>query len=139
MSAFTRTALTTPRTGVGRTYTFARHRLLIADDMATIARRCRADFAKSEFEVVEADCGAEVLRLVQEQTVDVILLDVTMPDMNGTEVLRRIRKKFSASHLPVIMVTPNSQAEDVIEAMKIGANDYRDETGRLLDRPCAGE
>ena len=47
-----------------------------------------------------------------------------MPDMNGTEVLRRIRKKFSASHLPVIMVTPNSQAEDVIEAMKIGANDY---------------
>ena len=53
-----------------------------------------------------------------------MLLDVMMPDMNGTEVLRRIREKFSASLLPVIMVTPNSQAEDVIEAMKIGANDY---------------
>ena len=90
----------------------------------TIARRCRVRFANSGFEIVEADSGAEVLRLVHEQTVDVILLDVTLPDMNGTEVLRRIREKFSASLLPVIMATPDSQADDVIEAMKIGANDY---------------
>src|SRR5208283_5980517 len=53
-----------------------------------------------------------------------MLLDVAILDMNGTEVLRRIREKFSASLLPVIMVTPNSQADDVIEAMKFGANDY---------------
>src|SRR5208283_2692720 len=53
-----------------------------------------------------------------------MLLDVAILDMNGTEVLRRIREKFSASLLPVIMVTPSNQAEGVIEAMKIGANDY---------------
>ena len=123
MSAFTRTALTTPRAAPDERARRAA-RLLIADDIANDRAALSSQFANSEFEIVEADCGVEVLRLVQEQTVDVILLDVAMPDMSGTEVLRRIREKFSASLLPVVMVTPNSQAEDVIEAMKIGANDY---------------
>jgi diguanylate cyclase (GGDEF)-like protein len=92
----------------------------VADNRAALARR----FEKGGFEIVEADSGAEALRLAQEQTFDVVLLGTTMPDMNGTEVLRRIRQKFSASLLPVIMVSLDSQADDVIEAMKIGANDY---------------
>ena len=81
-------------------------------------------FAEGGFEIVEVDNGTEALRLVQGRSFDVMLLDMTLPDMSGTEVLRRIREKFSASLLPVIMMTANSQAEDIIEAMKIGANDY---------------
>ncbi len=99
-------------------------RVLIVDDVADHSAALSSRFAKHGFEIVEADCGAEALRLVQEQTFDVVLLDVMMPDMNGTEVLRRIREKFSASLLPIIMLTPENQAEDVVEAMKIGANDY---------------
>ncbi len=123
MTAFAQTALTMPDAASdGRALPTAR--LLIVDDVAhnrAVLSRC---LVKRGFEIVEADCGAEALRLAQQQTFDVVLLDVMMPDMSGTEVLRRIREKFSASLLPVIMVTPDSQAEDVIDAMKIGANDY---------------
>jgi diguanylate cyclase (GGDEF)-like protein len=99
-------------------------RVLIVDDVAEHRAALSRRFAECGFEIVEAECGAEALRLVHEQTFDVVLLDVVMPDMNGTAVLRRIRDKFSASLLPVIMMTPESQAERVIDAMKAGANDY---------------
>ena len=99
-------------------------RLLIVDDIADNRAVLSRRFAKRGFEIVEADCGAEALRLVQEQTFDVVLLDVMMPDMDGMDVLRRLRKKFSASLLPVIMVTAKAQPEDIVEALKVGANDY---------------
>ena len=123
MSVFARTALTAPRVASDERARPAA-RLLIVEGVADNRAALSSRFANSGFEIVEADSGAEVLRLVHEQTVDVILLDATLPDMNGTEVLRRIREKFSASLLPVIMATPDSQADDVIESMKIGANDY---------------
>ncbi len=81
-------------------------------------------FRRHGFEIVEADCGPEALRLVNEQTFDCVLLDVMMPGMDGTEVLRQIREKFSPSLLPVVMVTAKSQSEDIVDALKFGANDY---------------
>jgi len=69
-------------------------RVLIVDDVADNRAVLSCRFVSHDFEVVEADCGAEALRLVQEQTFDVMLLDVMLPDMNGTEVLGRIREKF---------------------------------------------
>jgi diguanylate cyclase (GGDEF)-like protein len=99
-------------------------KLLIVDDLAdnraVLARR----FQRRGFEIVEADCGREALRLVNEQTFDVVLLDIMMPDLDGREVLRQIRHDHSDSLLPVIMVSAKSQSEDVVEALKIGANDY---------------
>ena len=93
-------------------------RLLIVDDIADNRAVLSRRFVKREFEIVEADCGAEALRLVQEQAFDVVLLDVMMPDMDGMEVLRRLRRKFSASLLPVIMVTAKTQSEDIVEALR---------------------
>jgi diguanylate cyclase (GGDEF)-like protein len=99
-------------------------RLLIVDDVADNRAILTRRFQRRGFEIVEADCGAEALRLIGEQTFDCVLLDVMMPGMDGTEALRRIREKFAASLLPVIMVTAKSQSEDVVEALKLGANDY---------------
>ncbi len=99
-------------------------KLLIVDDLADNRAILTRRFQRRGFEIVEADCGAEALRLIGEQTFDCVLLDVMMPGMDGTEALRRIREKFSASLLPVIMVTAKSQSEDVVEALKLGANDY---------------
>ena len=103
---------------------FPAARLLIVDDIADNRELLSRRLVKRGFEIVEADCGPEALRLVQEQTFDVVLLDVMMPGMDGMEVLRRLRKQFSASLLPVIMVTAKTQSEDVVEALKAGANDY---------------
>ena len=122
MRPFAHPTLTAPEAADARRLPVAR--LLIVDDVADSRAALSRRFAARGFATVEADCGVEALRLVREQTFDVVLLDVAMPDMSGTEVLRRIREKFPASLLPVIMVTPDTRAEDVIEAMKAGANDY---------------
>ena len=103
---------------------FPAGRLLIVDDVSdnrTVLSRC---FLRRGFEIVEASCGADALILVREQTFDVVLLDVMMPGMDGTEVLRRIREEFPASELPVIMVTAKSQSQEIVDALKLGANDY---------------
>ena len=101
-----------------------RARVLIVDDIfdnrAILGRR----FERRGFEVIEADSGARALELIAEQAFDVVLLDWMMPDLDGMEVLRRIRATLSPVELPVIMVTAKSQNEDVVEALTLGANDY---------------
>lgn len=99
-------------------------KLLIVDDIAGNRDVLSRRFRRRGFDTVEADCGAEALRLIDEQIFDCVLLDVMMPGMDGAEVLRRIREKFSPSLLPVVMVTAKSQPEDVADALKFGANDY---------------
>lgn len=99
-------------------------RLLLVDDVfdnrAVLGRR----FERRGYQVIEADCGARALELIASESFDLVLLDVMMPDLDGREVLRRIRETHSAATLPVIMVTAKSQSEDVVEALSLGANDY---------------
>lgn len=99
-------------------------RLLIVDDLADNRAILSRRFQKRGFEIVEADCGRAALDAVASGSFDAVLLDVMMPDLDGVEVLRRIRQKYSQSELPVVMVTAKSQTEDVVQALKIGANDY---------------
>jgi class 3 adenylate cyclase len=68
--------------------------------------------------------GREALRLVEEELFDSVLLDVMMPDISGIEVLTRLRRQHSQSDLPVIMATARDASEDVVEALRLGANDY---------------
>jgi diguanylate cyclase (GGDEF)-like protein/PAS domain S-box-containing protein len=72
---------------------------------------------------VAAD-GAEALTLLDQQPFDLVLLDVEMPRMSGLEVLGQIRLRHSRTSLPVIMVTARSAGEDIVEAFRLGANDY---------------
>jgi diguanylate cyclase (GGDEF)-like protein len=99
-------------------------RILVVDDVddnrIILARR----FQRRNFDIVEADCGAKALELIDANSFDLVLLDVTMPDISGLEVLRRIRLAHTPASLPVIMVTANSQSSDIVEALEIGANDY---------------
>ena len=99
-------------------------RLLIVDDVADNRAILARQFGRRGYEIVEAEDGAQALRLIGEQTFDAVLLDVMMPGIYGTEVLRQIRTQHSASMLPVIMVTAKTQPEDIVESLKLGANDY---------------
>jgi diguanylate cyclase (GGDEF)-like protein len=102
----------------------ARPRLLIVDDIAdnraVLARR----FERRGFEITEADGGHRAIELIAQQAFDLVLLDVMMPDIDGMDVLRRLREHHSAVSLPIIMVTAKSQSEDVVKALELGANDY---------------
>ena len=55
---------------------------------------------------------------------DLILLDIMMPNLSGTEILNRLRKKFNRFELPIIMVTSKDESASIVEALKLGANDY---------------
>lgn len=74
--------------------------------------------------VDQAVDGHEALDMIQKNKYDLILLDVMMPEISGLEVLQTIRQQSTLAELPVIMVTARDQSEDVVEALKLGANDY---------------
>ena len=99
-------------------------RLLIVDDLADNRSLLTRRFLRRGYEIVEAESGPEALTAVENGDFDCVLLDWMMPEMNGVEVLRRIREKHDASVLPVIMVTARDQSEDVVQALQTGANDY---------------
>jgi signal transduction histidine kinase len=102
----------------------ARPRLLIVDDLEDnriiIARR----FERRGFDVVQAESGQQALDLIARETFDLVLLDIIMPQMDGFEVLARIRERHDQLELPVIMVTVRDASVDVVKALKLGANDY---------------
>ncbi|WP_395672421.1 response regulator [Phenylobacterium sp.] len=99
-------------------------RILIVDDVADNRTILRRRFERRGFTIAEAESGGEALEQVAAETFDVVLLDVMMPDMNGLEVLRRIRQTLSDVQLPVIMVTGKTESQDIVEALTAGANDY---------------
>ena len=76
------------------------------------------------FDVVEAQGGVQALELIEEQHFDLMLLDIMMPDLSGTDVLRRVRQSRSEIDLPIIMVSAGKEAEDVVRSLDLGANDY---------------
>lgn len=99
-------------------------RLLIVDDVRENREILRRRFERKGFRATEAAGGIEALDLIERETFDLVLLDRMMPEVDGLEVLARIRAKYSQGVLPVIMVTARSQSEDIVEALNCGANDY---------------
>jgi len=76
------------------------------------------------YTVVLAASGPEALELVDSQPIDLVLLDIMMPDVSGLDVLKALRAKHPREALPVIMATAKDQPRDVVDALKMGANDY---------------
>ncbi len=98
--------------------------LLVVDDDAAIRRLIAHRLVHLGHQVVEAEDGGAALRAVAGGGIDLVLLDVMMPGMDGHAVLRTLRQMHPASTLPVIMVTAKDKGEDVINALHLGANDY---------------
>jgi diguanylate cyclase (GGDEF)-like protein/PAS domain S-box-containing protein len=89
-------------------------------DREMLSRR----LVRSGYEVEEAEDGIRALELVTSRPFDLVLLDNMMPGLSGIDVLQRIRETHSASELPVIMVTAQQESENVVAALRLGADDY---------------
>ena len=98
--------------------------LLVVDDSKMNREVLGLRLSRRGFQVQTAESGLRALELLEEHPFDLALLDIMMPDMDGIEVLRRIRKDRSVVDLPVIMVTAKDQTEDIVGALDEGANDY---------------
>jgi adenylate cyclase len=99
-------------------------RLLIVDDESSNRELLRRWLARSGYEVSEASGGRAALQMIEDQTFDLVLLDVMMPDIDGIETLEAIRRTRSVSELPVIMATALAGSDDTVSALERGANDY---------------
>lgn len=99
-------------------------RVLIADDERSLRLLVRATLESSEIEVVEAEDGEEALRLVQSQRLDLVLLDVQMPDLSGFDVCQQIKSDPGMARLPVIMLTAQSHAAARERGIQAGADEY---------------
>ena len=78
--------------------------LLVVDDIAENRDLFRRYFGSRGFQMAQADCGATALGLIKRQRFDAVLLDIVMPEIDGIEVLKRIREVNPKTELPVIMV-----------------------------------
>ncbi len=99
-------------------------RVLIVDDIPTNVRLLEARLTAEYYEVLTAGSGPEALDICQSEEVDIVLLDVMMPDMDGFEVCRRLKTDPRTHHIPVLMVTALDQPSDRVQGLDAGADDF---------------
>ena len=100
----------------------AKTKILIIDDDRLIRWSLRQKLGEWSHAVIEAETGAAGLKLIQDESPDLVLLDMNLPDGRGTDFLDEIRRGFA--DLPVIMITAFGIIEDVVTAMRRGAYDF---------------
>lgn len=98
--------------------------LLVVDDNEDnrdmLSRRLR----RTGYHVDCAEDGTQALDMIGASKFDLVLLDIMMPGISGLEVLKTVRTKYSVADLPIIMATAKDHSEDIVGALKLGANDY---------------
>ena len=102
----------------------SRARVLVVDDEADIVSTIQYRLEFCEFEVITATNGKEGLEKAANEKPDLILLDISMPVMNGHEMLERLKNRPDLKDIPVIMLTAYSDAKDVTKAADLGIADY---------------
>lgn len=99
----------------------SRLKVLVADDNPNVCEIIRLYFEQNQMDVLEARNGLEALQLARTELPDFIILDIMMPEMDGLEVCRQIRKDFN---IPIIMLTAKDEELDRVLGLEIGADDY---------------
>jgi signal transduction histidine kinase len=98
--------------------------VLVVDDNRGDLRLAQEAIRGEEFDVAMVSSGADALRAIELHVPDVVLLDLILPDMDGGEVLQRIRESEPGRDLPVIILTGKSDVDDVVAGLSLGATDY---------------
>lgn len=97
------------------------HKILVVDDEKPIADILKFNLEKEGYEVICAYDGDEAVELVQQENPDLILLDIMLPNKDGNEVCREVRKTHN---MPIIMLTANDAEIDKVLGLELGADDY---------------
>jgi two-component system cell cycle response regulator len=99
-------------------------RILVVDDIPANVKLLEVRLLAEYFEVLTASNGPDAIETCENGKVDVVLLDVMMPDMDGFEVCRRLKSDPATSHIPVVMVTALDQVTDRVRGLEAGADDF---------------
>jgi len=107
--------------------------VLVVDDEEQNRTLLRDPLEARGYEVAEAENGMQALQKIAVRLPDVILLDLMMPQMDGFEVCRRLRKDAKTAHLPILMITALSERGDRLLGIQSGANDFLNKPIDILD------
>lgn len=99
-------------------------RILVVDDIPANVKLLEARLLAEYFDVLTAEDGFKALNIVEQTSVDLILLDIMMPGMDGFEVCERLKANPRTAHIPVVMVTALDQPADRVRGLKAGADDF---------------
>jgi len=99
-------------------------RILVVEDDADIQQLVSYNLIKSGLNVSCADSGEEALQIMNREQIDLVILDLMLPDKDGMEVCTILREKPDKAGLPIIMLTARSEEDDIITGLTCGADDY---------------
>lgn len=103
----------------------SRKTIMIADDSAAMRAMLIATIEPlDDFRIVEASSGFEALRLLPRETVDLILTDINMPDINGLELISYLRNNPNYARIPVFIISTEGSVKDIEKGKLLGANEY---------------
>jgi response regulator RpfG family c-di-GMP phosphodiesterase len=107
------------------------HHILIAEDEASVRRFCRCLLEGEGFQCAEASSAAQALEGLKDQPFDLVLLDIHMPDMSGTELCQHLRENPPSPNLKIIMMSGGTTGDDMSRMLLVGADDF-------LTKPLSG-
>ena len=114
-------------------------KILVVDDHKMIRDGIKSMLQEeNEYLIVgEASNGKQALNILKDTDIDVVIMDINMPEMNGYEAVKVLRSKLETASIPIMMLTGKSDVESEIKGLDIGADDYMGkpfDSGRLLAR-----
>jgi len=98
--------------------------ILIVEDDLDLAEMLNAYFRVQGYDVLTAAWGEDAVRISQENTPDIVLLDIRLPDIDGYEVCRRMRTQRRTENLPIIFLTERRDRIDKLQGLELGVVDY---------------
>ena len=110
--------------------------ILVADDDPVIQRVATDTLTMEGYEVTTAKNGQDCLRSITSSQPDLVILDVTMPDMTGFEVCNRIRADPYTANLPIIFLTANNRPHDIAQGLDVGGDDYLSKDAIRIELPA---
>ncbi len=102
----------------------ANERILLVDDDKEVVRLMRAYLQQAQYKVSTAYDGQTAVHLIRHEKPDLILLDLMLPDLDGYDITRIVRRDPSLQHIPIIMLTARVGDTDKIVGLELGADDY---------------
>ena len=99
-------------------------RILVIDDEPPIRDILKFQLEAAGFQVTCAETGEEGLQKVEQESPDLVLLDLMIPGVDGLEVCRRLKAAYGSRHIPVIMLTARGELDEKLQGLENGANDY---------------
>lgn len=102
----------------------SKQKVLVIDDDETTIIQVQKILNDHDYDVIDANDGASGLDKVRKENPDVILLDRKMPEMDGNQVLEKLKTGAQVTNIPVVMLTGDNNIADFAESLKLGAQDY---------------